>query len=151
MKSLPRFHVLAACLLFLTGFAALPGCATFGKGGNQLIEQVAIQYATGKFIEAEKGAEARAARAHDVAKVANELKEFASRDGAAIPELRELALAKIADSKLEPSDALLASALVEAAVTALADKVEAGVLSPDTRIAVNKLLDWVILAAAAYG
>ncbi len=129
------------------------GCALLEKIAdpkNDLIEQVAIQYATGKFIEAEKDSAKRTARAGDVVKVAKDLKAVATSDSATVDALQALALKKIVAAKLQPADNLLATALVTAAVQELKDKVSAGVLSPDARVAVDKLLDWVIGAATAY-
>ncbi len=146
-----RFALFATALL---AFSCLPGCEFFSQftsPKNQLVEQIAIQYATGKYIEGEKQPAERVARAVRVGKVAADIKAVAGADDATIAALRELAAKQIAGAKLSPADSLLANTLVDAVVLALSEKVASGVLSPDAKVAVDKLLDWVIAAAAAYG
>ncbi len=141
-----------AALLMLCGVAVIvPGCATLTNPDNRVAQQIAVQYATGKFIEAPATAEGRQARARQVKAVAENLKTVAASDSANIAQLRSLAMAKVDKANLTASDRLLAATLVDIAVQELSARVASGVLSPDAVVAVSRLLDWVIAAAAAYG
>ncbi len=138
----------AACMAIAMG--SLSGCATLFPSDSQLAQQVAVQYATGKFIESKPAAE-RAARAAQVKSVAEQVKVVAASDSATVAAIHELAMAKVNGSHLSASDRLLATALVEAVVQELSGKVVDGVLKPDDRVVVMHILDWVITAAVAYG
>jgi hypothetical protein len=143
-----------ACILGLGLIgAALPGCATLSgpASSQQLAAQVAVQYATGKFIEGGADVDAKLARARQVKAVAENLKTVAAADSATIAALQELAMSKVAKASLSPSDRLLATTLVEVAVQELSARVSTGVLDPEAKVAVSRLLDWVITAANAYG
>lgn len=145
----PMLAVLCVLAVLLCAFA-LPGCQTLTNPDNRLAQQIAVQYATGKFIEAAPAAE-RIGRAQDVAKVVVSVKSMVSDGSASISQLHQYAMAKVNAAKLNPSDKLLATALVDVAVQELSARVSTGVLDPDARVAVHRLLDWVAAAAAAYG
>jgi hypothetical protein len=141
------------------------GCATLANptpSTQQVAAKIAVQYATGSFIQAGKSEAAQVARATEVTKVANALKGATGDESATIATLRGLALRKIADAGLSPPDRILANSLVDLAVTELTTRVKrtvvaddgtevtVGVLSPQARVAVHTLLDWVLEAASLY-
>jgi hypothetical protein len=134
--------------------ASLPGCTTLagGPSSEQLAAQVAVQYATGKFVEAAgPSVDARLARARQVKAVAEQLRAVASSDSATIAALHELAMVQVAKASLAPADRLLANTLVDIAVQELSARVSTGALNAEARVAVTRLLDWVVAAASAYG
>lgn len=129
------------------------GCATLkdlASPNNSAVQQIAVQYATGKFIEAKPAAE-RAARAKEVKAVALAVRQVASSDSSTVVALQALASAKVAASGLQGADRLLADALVAAVVQELSSRVSTGVLTPENQVIVAKVLDWVVAAADAYG
>ncbi len=148
---LHRCRLASVILCASIALGALSGCSTLMDPGNRAGQQIAVQYATGKYIESPATPEARQARARQVKAVAENLKTVAKSDSATIAQLHELAMAKVAKANLSPSDRLLATTLVGVAVQELSQRVSIGVLDPDTRVAVSRLLDWVIAAASAYG
>lgn len=134
-------------LASILSVAALCGCASTPQ--NAVLQQVAVQYATGKFIEAKPAAE-RAARAADVIAVAGVVKTLASGDTSTVDELANHVQGILAGANLSPSDRLLANTLVAAVVAELQARVSNGVLSANDRLAVSKVLDWVVQAAQGY-
>lgn len=146
-----RMFTAFAAVLALSAVTALPACKTLTNPDNRIAQQIAVQYATGKFIEGEKTVDSRLARARSVAKVAENLKAVTGGGAATIAQLHELAVEKVAKANLTPADRILASTLLDVAVQELSARVTTGVLDPDAVVAVNRLLDWVIAAASAYG
>jgi hypothetical protein len=154
-----RFAVLAALLCAV----AITGCSVFRfVNENQILAMGVIQQATTRFIETAP-ANGRTSRAAEVIRVASEIKAVAASDKTTIDGLRELALKQIAKAQLKVSDRLLANQVVEASVIALKEKVkrtqvdpstgatvEVGTLDPDVKLAVDKLIDWIIQAAQLY-
>lgn len=136
-----RFAVAATLMMA----AILTGCAFLQK--HQVLAMVVVQQATTRYIE--QGSD-HAARAAEVRKVAEDIKRVAESDKATIEGLRELALKKVAAAGMNPSDTLLANTLVEVSVQALQEKVKTGELDAEAKIAVGKLIDWVISATALY-
>lgn len=138
---------LALAILLSVG---LVGCATMSAPQNQMVEQIAVQYATGKFIEAKAFPADRIERAAQVKSVAVAVKAVAASDNADIATLEALAMSRINTANLQPSDRLLAQALVAAVVTELSTRVANGALSASDRVLVTQMLDWVISACDAY-
>ena len=152
MPTFRHFMVFIAAIVLATlALSLLPACAALTNPNSQLAEQIAVQYATGKYIENEATVDARLARARQVKAVAASLKAVAASDSATVDQLRSLAMSKVAKANLAPADRVLATTLVEVAVQELAKRVDTGALNPDARVAVARLLDWVIAAANAYG
>ncbi len=143
------FAALAAALL-VSLFATLPGCATFGTGQNAVFQQVAVQYAVGKFIEAKPEAQ-RVERAVQVKSIAKAVSDVAGNPDATADTLYALALEKINGASLSPADYLLATTVLAAVSEELKTRVNHGILSPESRVAVDRVLGWVIGAATAYG
>ncbi len=127
--------------------AALPGCASLTGGGSHVGAQLAVQYATGKYIES--GSPVK--RAADVLAVAKLVKAAAASDSATVGTLRSLALEKVSAAHLAPADQLLAVSLVTAVADELQARISMGILDANARLAVDRVLDWVIAAASVYG
>lgn len=142
-----RSFMITAAVAMVVGLLLSAACATTPQGA--LVEQVAVQYATGKLIEA-KPVNERAARAAEVLRIASTIQTLASGDTATVDELEAHVDAILANVAMSPSDRLLASTVVSAVVAALKDRVSDGVLSPDDRLVVTKVLGWAIQAAQGY-
>lgn len=148
---LPNFRAFAAVAMLCALVGALPACSFLQDPNNSVGQQIAVQYATGKFIEGAKTDAERVKRASDVKAVAVQIQTVAASDSASIAALHELAVAKVAAAHLAPADALLANTLVDVVVSELSRRVAGGVLDADSRVVVARLLDWAIAAADAYG
>lgn len=143
MKSL-AFSALA-CALTLT---SLTGCETLEKSPNTA--SLVVQYATAKVIEAGKTPEDRSARAAKIKAIAADAKTWFDGDQVTVGLLQAAAQARIAKLNLGAADMLLANGLVQVIVTELQKKVGEGVLSPEAKMTVSQLLEWVVDAAALY-
>lgn len=124
---------------------ALAGCASFS--GSSAAEKLIVQVATMKFIES---GEDRAAKAARIVKAAAQARVWLDTDGVTIADLHSAMMARIASADLEPSDKLLAAALVDVVAAELDVRIGAGVISPEKRATVNAVLSWVEQAASFY-
>lgn len=124
---------------------ALTGCASFNTSGTS--EKLIVQAATMKFIES---SDDRASKAARIARAADQARVWLDTDGVTIADLQVAMLERIAAADLEPSDKLLASALVDVVVAELNVRIGQGVISPDNRATVNAVLSWVEQAAGFY-
>lgn len=130
--------------ILLATIALLAGCTAFqGSTGEKLI----VQAATMKVIEA--GTD-RAAKASKILAAADAARVWLDADGVTLSELRGAMVARIAAADIEPSDKLLATALVDVVVAEIDVRIGQGVISPEKRVTVNTVLAWVIQAAQFY-
>lgn len=128
---------------------ALSACASLGTSpaGEKLIVQAGVM----KFIEGGSDApQERASKAARIVKAAAQARIWLDMDGVSIADLQVAMLERIASADLEPSDKLLASALVEVVVTEINVRIGEGVISPEKRATVNAVLSWVEQAASFY-
>lgn len=123
---------------------ALSGCATLGTGSAG--EKLVIQVATMKIIEAD---EDRSAKAAKIRAAVDQARVWLDMDGITLAELRSAMLARIGG--LEPSDRLLATALIDAVAVELEARIGDGILDADKRVRVNAVLGWIAEAASFYG
>lgn len=134
-----RKLVIIPLLLILTA------CAI--GSGSTASEKLIVQAATMKFIES---SDDRAAKAVRIVRAAETARTWLDSDGVTIDELQTAMLERIASADLEPSDKLLASALVEVVVAELNTRIGEGIISPEKRATVNAVLSWVEQAASFY-
>lgn len=123
---------------------ALSGCATLGTGSAG--EKLVIQVATMKVIEAD---EDRSAKAAKIRAAVDQARVWLDMDGITLADLRSAMLARIGG--LEPSDRLLAAALIDAVAVELETRIGDGILDADKRVRVNAVLSWIAEAASFYG
>ena len=136
--------------IFLTGCQTLSGI--FGNTTQATVATIAIEYATGKFIEAAGADKTRQlSRATDVANVAKSLEAVASGDQTTIAQLTDLAMQKVTAAKLSQADTLLAAALVQAIVAELGTKIQNGVITKDDVVIIDQVLGAVLTATKIYG
>ena len=125
-------------------FIMLVGCATFEK--HETTAKLVTQYATIKYIEQIPEADKIERKARIVA-VATDAKALASGD-TTLTALQTAVNEQLDKAGLSPADRLLANGLVEIIVAELQARIGEGVLSPEQRVQVVEVLDWVIQAAA---
>lgn len=151
LRTSPHFRLMLIPLLVVVALIALlNGCSFLQKPDNAVLQQVAVQYGTAKFVEGKPVGAERIERATQIKSVALLVQSVASADNATVSTLQEFAAAKIAAAHLSPPDAILANALVSVIVAELNVRVADGVLNAENRVIVNRLLGWVIDAAGAY-
>ena len=125
---------------------ALAGCASFS--GSSATEKLIVQTATMKFIEA---GDDRAARAAKIRAAVDQARVWLDTDGVTLADLHAAIMGRLASANLEPSDMLLASALVDVVVAELNARIGDGILDEDKRVRVNAVLGWIAEAASFYG
>lgn len=128
---------------------ALTGCATFWQHAD--VSKIAVEVAAMKVIEAGHTTSDRADRAHRINTIATEAKTFLDQSDVTVGLLKSAVYARIASLHLQPSDQLLATALVDTLASELESKIGSGVLSPDAKVKVNTVLGWVQEACSFYG
>lgn len=128
--------------------ASMAGCA-FLKPENAALHQIAVQYATGKYIEAANDGE-ETARACKVIAVSETVATLTSNEAITLDELEAHALAAVVNTNMSPADRILANTLVAAVVAELRARVDTGVLSEQDRYRVGLVLGWVKQAAEMY-
>jgi hypothetical protein len=136
----------------LAVLSVMVACASFSKAvnDNPVVATVAVQYATGKVIEAGKTPAARQVRAERVVSIASKVKEAAKGRVVTLDELQAVAQGYVAELNLEPADAMLANTVVLAVVAELHKKIETGALNEADQVVLTRVLDWSISAANIY-
>lgn len=128
---------------FCLAALALTGCAT-GNISTDPSARLAVTYATLKVIESGPDSEVRAAKIRDIA---SEARQFIETDALSLDQLSSALRARIAHEGLNPSDQLLADALILTVMSELEARVGSGLLSPEQKLTVGAVLGWVIVAA----
>lgn len=134
-------HIILAALaaVMFTGCASLTGTSAS--------EKLIVQVATMKFIEA---GDDRAEKAAKIVSAAAQARVWLDTDGVSIADLQSAMMARINTADLEPSDKLLAAALVEVVAAELNVRIGEGVIAPEKKATVNAVLAWVEQAASFY-
>ncbi len=133
---------------------ALAGCATTGAGGGvsddtkAVAAQLIVKVAAMKYIE-QAGPEFRAGRAARVIQVASTVADTARGGELELQSLVALAAAQLPEN-LEPSDRMLAMALISVAEAELKARTGVGGLQSDTLLKLAEVLDWISDAATLY-
>ncbi len=149
MKSFSPFFP-GTMILLIAAIAlcfGLGGCQTLSDPNNSVIVELTTQVAVGKFIESKSD---RVGTAKHVVDIATQVKAIADSDATTVGALQQLANARIAQLNLEPSDTLLATALVDMLVAGLQDKVGNGLLNDADKVILGKILSTVITTANVY-
>jgi hypothetical protein len=115
----------------------LAGCGTLERHENTA--RLAVTYATLKGIE--KGLDPVRTRA-----VAESAKAIVSGEAVTLTGLQEAISGELGGLDLSPADRFLADALVSAIAQELQLRIGTGVLSPEQKVEVGQVLQWVISA-----
>lgn len=135
--------MLTACLaaVALAGCAAIQELVDGGGGASEL----AVTYATLKYIEDAGNDDLQIAKASRVKAIALQVQEVAHGGDVTIAALQAYVMNQLPEN-MSPADRYLANALVLAIVAQLDERVAEGVLDPESLLAVDKLLGWVVNA-----
>lgn len=125
----------AVAALYLVAVLQLAGCGTLERHENTA--RLAITYATLKGVE--KGLDPVRTRA-----VAESAKAIASGEAVTLAGLQEAISTELAGLHLTVADRFLADALVSAIAQELQLRIGTGVLSPEQKVEVSQVLQWVI-------
>lgn len=136
-------NAIAACIAAIS----LTGCGTLqelidGGGGAQ---ELAVTYATLKYIEHAGSDDLQIAKAARVKAIALEVQEVAHGGDVTIAALEAYVMNQLPED-MSPADRYLAAQLVNAIVLQLDDRVAEGVLDAEELVAVDRLLGWVVNA-----
>jgi len=137
----------AAILAAVLGLSA--GCATMQSGQSNVAVQLIVQASTMKYIERADLAD-RPARAAAVAFEVGQAKKMLDFEGVTVADIKTAVINRLKTKGLEPSDMLLAMAVVDVATAELDAKIGAGIISAEQRVTVNAVLGWVEQATAFY-
>lgn len=146
MKAKKLLNTCAAYFVALLIPLALVACASFQQ--NLGSEKIVVQYATMKFIEADKANLPE--RAAKIREVASEAKTFFDSSTATVPLLEQAVRDRIAPLQLSPADRVLATALIDTVVTELQTRVGKGLVPPDQVYQVSTVLGWIMDATEFY-
>lgn len=140
MKTSLRLGILGVALMGLVGIS---GCTTTSEE-KDLLAQAAIQHATSKVIEAGSDPVGRAARVYDIA---TEARKLLGGETVTLPLLEKAVRERLTTENLSPADLALVDTLVRVISFELARQVGSEKLKPEQKLAVDKVLSWVIAAA----
>jgi uncharacterized lipoprotein YajG len=122
----------------------LVGCSSNPTAREEALIGLTVQYATAKYIEERPESRER------IVSVATAAKGIVDGDASVtLLVLQEFVGGELDKAGLSPADRVLANALVSLIVAELQAKVGEGLLEPDQRLRVAKILDLVIAAARA--
>jgi hypothetical protein len=122
---------------------SLTACQTVES--KPMAARLAVTVATLKVIEADKTDQA--ARAQRVAAVARDAQKLLDGEQVTLGAIQAAVKARLDSSELSPSDRILADTLVVMISDELRARIGDGLLSPEQRLTVSTVLDWVAVAA----
>lgn len=131
----------------LAALALLTLAACASSPSRMAAERLVVQAATMKVIEADADRAAKAAR---VIAAVSEARVLVDTDGVTLAEIQAAVMRRLAERGLEPSDMLLATALVDVVGLELQGRIGDGLLDPEKRVTVNTFLAWIEQAAHFY-
>jgi type IV pilus biogenesis protein CpaD/CtpE len=122
----------------------LVGCSSNPSARDEAIVGITVQYATAKYIERKPSSR------KSIIYVAEAAKAVVGGDATVtLLTLQEFVSGELDKAGLSAADRVLANALVSLIVAELQAKVGEGLIEPDQRVRVAKILDLVIAAARA--
>lgn len=127
-------------------FLLLVGCATDQFTRHETTAKLVTQYAVLKYAENIPD-DQRTARVERIRTIATDVKALASGDTTLVA-LHDVVNQQLDKAGLSAADRLLANGLVDVIVAELQARIGDGVLSPEQRVQVVAVLDWVIQATA---
>lgn len=130
-----KFRGVIAALCLMVGLA---GCASFER--HETTARLAVTYAVAKGVE--QGLDPVRIRV-----VAESAKAIVSGEAVTLPALQEAISTELAGLDLSPADRMLADVLVSAIAEELQLRIGEGILSPEQKVQVSEVLQWVVDAA----
>jgi len=132
-------------VVFILSALLLSGCSSNPSARDETLVGIAVQYATAKIVEQSSRPNTR----DTIVRIATDLKALASGEAVTLLALEEVVGGELNKLSLSPADRVLADALVSLVVAELQAKVGDGLLEPDQRVKVERILDLIISAARA--
>lgn len=135
-------------ILTMIGFLLISGCAALrvvdtdqqnARSVVDIVTLAAIEQATDRQVTARK-----------IIQAAEDARTWIDFDGVTIEDLVVKARARLAVSDLELSSKAALTLLITRLESSITEKVGAGLLDPDAKVTVNRLLDWIVVSAQAY-
>jgi hypothetical protein len=141
-----KVTVLAAALI--GAVVSLAGCSTLDSlDEHETGARMVVEVATLAAIERSSD---RAATATRVIAAATDAKAWLDFDGVTLEQLAAQARQRIAGSDLELSEKAALNVFVNILQEEISANIEAGALDPQTKVTVNRVLEWVVASAQAY-
>jgi len=134
-------------LLILLMVLAFSACSTFNI--QDPVHKLAVQYATGKFIESTP-TYGRVATARRVISYAQRAKQLFDVERKSILLIEQELLERLNKERLSPADRTLAVALITSVADNIEKKIDVGVLNEDEKVTVNEILNAIITTAEWY-
>jgi hypothetical protein len=132
-----------ANLVLLCALLTLCACKTLEQRETGV--RIVVTYGTAKFIEKAGTAEAQAARAEKIRTVAQDIRTFMEGNTVTLG-LLEAAIRDRLPANLSPADRVLVNELIALIMMELRAKMDDGLLKPEQKVIVVKVIDWVTLA-----
>ena len=127
-----------AAILFAFAFPFLAGCALLDRvEESPMVAKLTVQQATLRVIDEDP---AKAMRALEITR---DVREMISVDSVTVALLDDFIRVQIDWSKLSLADAQLLMMLLEELRDRLAERMGEGVLSPEQKVSIDKVIDWV--------
>lgn len=139
--------------LLLVGACSVVGCGSLGEfaDDNPALARASVQLAVVKFIDAEDSDEAESERARRTRDIASRLaSSVEAGPDATLSEIAEAARSAIPWDDVDGSERVLINALIDTIKAEIAARIGDGVLKPDQRVRVARVLEWVAEAAGAH-
>lgn len=125
--------------IMLTGCALNPDSATRDRLGVQAATMVLIERSSDS-----------TAKAQSIIATVDKTRTVLDLADVSAADIRVALLARVAERELSPLEKLAALEFINAVADEVERRLGAGVLTPEQRVSVNTVLDWVELAASAY-
>ena len=135
--------IVAGLILLVAGVLSVTACKTAPTEGQQLAAHVAVSYATAKFVEKAGDGTAQAARAARVVQVLDAVQGLADGDSSVTVDVLRVFVIQRLPVDLSPADRTLAGVLIDAAAAELKKRIGDGLVSPDAKLQVKEVLQWI--------
>ena len=127
-----------AAVLFAFAFPFLAGCAALETvERSPLVAQLTVQQATLRVIDEDP------AKATRVLEISGQVREMIAVDSVTVALLDDFIRVQIDWAKLSLADAQLLMLLLDELRTRLAERMGEGVLSPQQKVSISRVIDWV--------
>ena len=134
-------------ILLLLVIVFISACSTLNM--QDPAHKLAVQYATGKFIE-RTPVFGRVGAARKVIAYAESAKQLFDFERKSLVDIEAELLRRLATERLSISDRALATALIQSVADNIEQKTNIGVIDDEKKVTVNEILNAIIVAANWY-
>lgn len=132
------FKYIAAAFLSLS---MLAGCSSLGQG-DSLLAEVAVRYATMKYLEEHPE------KADRVVELAEQAKVLLDTDLVSLVDIKQEIMKRVDFHEVGAADYVLISTLADLIATEVRVNLDGGYLTDDQKVKVNQILDYIIVAVS---